>query len=294
MRIRIKPLHLVSSAIALLCVSLWPGASPPATLYLWQNPPGAVGREEQDKPRLTAFLPARQNPAATAIIVAPGGGYGMLTTNEGEPVARWLNQAGITAFVLQYRLGPRYNYPAQQEDILRALRQLRAHAGEYRINPAHIGILGFSAGGHLATIAATRFDHGDPQSPDPVERLDSRPDFTLLGYPAITMMPPLANEISVRNLGIGASPETRRLLSCEQQVRKDTPPAFLFHAAQDDIVPAAHAIMYYQALKIAGIPVEIHIYPAQGHGFGLAENNPTLGAWKGQALHWLKTQGFLQ
>jgi acetyl esterase/lipase len=269
------------------------------TYPLWdQGAPGAKGTSNDDKPTLT-FYPVR--PASEgagpggAVIIAPGGGYERLATDhEGRQVASWLNAQGITAFVLRYRLGPTYHHPIQLEDGQRAVRMVRARALEFGIRPDKVGMMGFSAGGHLASMVATRFDGGDASAQDPIERVSSRPDFVVLAYPVISMTGPYTHQGAVINL-LGEHPDPRlaRQLSSEFQVTKDTPPTFLFTTGTDTSVPAENSIVYYLALRKAGVPAELHIFERGAHGIGLALGDPALGEWSTLLRNWLRGRGVI-
>jgi acetyl esterase/lipase len=199
---------------------------------------------------------------------------------------------GISAFVLKYRLGPKYHHPAELDDAQRAIRYVRAHAAEFGIDPHHIGIWGFSAGGHLASTAGTHFDNGTPNSADPIDRESSRPDFMILAYPVITFEEPYAHRGS-RDALLGPNPDPAlvELLSNEEHVTKDTPPTFLFHTSDDPVVPVQNSIYFYLALCRAGVPAEMHIYEHGRHGVGLAQDIPELSTWPTLLANWLKLRG---
>jgi acetyl esterase/lipase len=264
---------------------------------LWpEGAPGALGREPADAPTLTPYLPPKEKATGAAVIVCPGGGYQHLADHEGAPVAEWLNTVGVAAFVLKYRIGPRYHHPAPLQDAARAIRTVRARAAEWGIDPKRIGILGFSAGGHLASTAGTHFDAGNPQASDPVERVSSRPDLLVLIYPVITMGP-LTHAGSKKNLlGDSTTPELVRLLSNEEQVTKETPPTFLVHTYNDAVVPVENTLMFASALRKAGVPFELHLYERGPHGFGLGVVNgatdPILSTWPARCAGWLRLHGF--
>jgi len=262
------------------------------TIVLWPDgAPGAFGTAEEDIPTITPFVP--EQPAGGAIVVCPGGGYGGLAPHEAAPVAEWLNSVGVTAFVLRYRVRPPYGYPNQLHDAARAIRTVRARAAEWGVDPQHIGILGFSAGGHLASNAGTDFDAGDPKSPDPIERVSSRPDAMVLIYPVITFSGPYAHIGSRDNL-LGPEPPTELidLLSTEKRVTPETPPTFLVHTAGDTGVPCENSILFALALRAAGVPVELHIFERGEHGFGLGGDDPVLSAWPQLCGAWLRQRGF--
>lgn len=263
-------------------------------MLLWPNgAPGALGTEDVDKPTLTPFPAKGSGAVPTAVIVCPGGGYRNLSTvKEGSDVAVWLNHLGISAFVLKYRLGPKYHHPAELSDAQRAIRYVRAHASEYSIRPDRIGIWGFSAGGHLASTAGTHFDDGNKSAPDRLDQQSSRPDFMILAYPVITLHDPLAHVGSRVNL-LGNSPDPALVdqLSNESRVTAKTPPTFLFHTTEDKTVPVENSIMFYSALRKAGVPAEMHIYLKGAHGVGLAPFDPILRTWPERLADWMKVQG---
>ena len=262
-------------------------------LPLWPDgAPGALGKEPGDVPTITIYRADGGGPAP-AIVVCPGGGYGGLAAHEAEPIAKWLNTLGVTGVVLRYRLGPRYHHPVPLRDAQRAIRTVRARAAEWKVDPKRVGILGFSAGGHLAATASTQFDAGDSNAADPIDRQSSRPDVSVLVYPVITFTDPHAHAGSRRNLlGENPSRELVDALSAEKRVTKDTPPAFIFHTADDQPVPVENAILYASALRRAGVPFELHVYEKGRHGVGLAQNDPVLKTWPGRCADWLGTKGF--
>jgi acetyl esterase/lipase len=278
----------------------WPTNIDPTTdtrsFLLWETgAPGALGDTEDDKPSLTLF-PVRAGPApTTAVIIAPGGSYARLSANhEGRQVANWFNSQGVTAFVLRYRLGPRYHHPIEMGDAQRAIRFVRAHAEEFGIRADRVGFMGFSAGGHLASTVATHFDAGNPGAQDPIERMGSRPDFVVLAYPVITMTADYGHKGSATNL-LGEHPDAKlaKQMSTELQVTHETPPTFLFSTNADTTVPAENSIAFYLALRKAGVPAEIHVFEPGGHGVGLAAGDPALGEWPVLLRNWLRGRGLL-
>jgi acetyl esterase/lipase len=271
------------------------GAASEVTL-LWPNgAPGAVGNLDVDRPTLSIFLPEAAKATGTGVVICPGGGYVQLAMDyEGTDVAHWLNTLGVAGFVLKYRLGPRYHYPAQLEDAQRALRIVRFRAREFGVAPDRLGIMGFSAGGHLASTAGTHFDSGNPNAPDPIDRMGSRPDFMILCYPVITLSPPYAHEGSRHYLlGDNPDPALIKSLSNELQVTPQTPPTFLFQTDEDKTVPAENSVQFYLALRKAGVPAELHIFEPGHHGMGMAPNDPELSIWPTLLAHWLRTRGLL-
>jgi acetyl esterase/lipase len=229
-------------------------------------------------------------------VVCPGGGYGALAVDhEGRQIAQWLNARGVAAFVLKYRLGPRYHHPVELGDAQRALRFVRQHAPEYGIAADKIGIWGFSAGGHLASTTGTHFDAGNSGAPDPIDRKSSRPDFMILSYPVISFTTPYTHRGSLRNL-LGDPPDAQLAasLSSETQVSPQTPPTFLFHTNADTGVPPENSVLFYLALRKAGVPAEMHIYEPGPHGVGLALFDPVLSTWPARLADWMKLHGWMK
>jgi acetyl esterase/lipase len=281
----------------------WPTNIDPTTdtrvFPLWENgAPGALGTTDDDKPTLTLF-PVRAGPAGpvptTAVIIAPGGSYARLSANhEGRQVANWFNSQGVTAFVLRYRLGPRYHHPIEMGDAQRAIRFVRAHAEELGIRVDRVGFMGFSAGGHLASTVATHFDGGNAAAPDPIDRMGSRPDFVVLAYPVITMTAEYGHKLSATNLlGEHPDPKLAKEMSTELRVTHDTPPTFLFSTNADTTVPAENSVAFYLALRKAGVPAEIHVFEPGTHGVGLAAGDPALGEWPVLLRNWLRGRGLI-
>lgn len=270
-------------------------AGKPVVLLWPAGAPEALGDADEDKPTLTVFLPAGLNATKTGVVVAPGGGYQHLATEkEGYAIAEWLNARGVAAFVLKYRLGPKYHHPVEMWDAQRAIRMVRAHAAEYGIAADHVGMWGFSAGGHLTATAGTQFDWGKADSADVVERQGSRPDFLVLGYPVITMMEPYVHHGSLKNLlGDDPDPALARSLSAETRVTTDTPPTFLFSTTDDKTVPVMNSVMFYDALVKAGVPAEMHIFQQGAHGAGLAAANPQLSVWPDLVAKWMRERGYM-
>jgi acetyl esterase/lipase len=266
------------------------------TVLLWPNgAPGAQGDEDVDKPSLAIYLPAGLNATKTGVVIAPGGGYEHLAIGkEGTDVARWLNARGVAAFVLTYRLGPKYHYPVELEDAQRAIRMVRANAAEYGVAGDHVGMFGSSAGGHLAATAGTHFDAGNAGASDVVEQKGSRPDFLILAYPVITFEQPAVHSVSKKYLlGDDPDPALVRSLSAELQVTKETPPTFLFATTDDGTVPVMNSVMFYSALVKAGVPAEMHLFQQGRHGAGLAAANPELSVWPDLLAKWMRERGYM-
>jgi acetyl esterase/lipase len=285
-----------------LLLTLFAGAlcaQPPANMPkgdpLWpEGAPGAMGAEEADRPTLTPYPVPAGKGTGTAVIVCPGGGYGALSMDkEGDQIAKWLNSIGVTSFVLKYRLGPKYHHPVELGDAQRAIRIVRSKAAAYRVLPDRVGIMGFSAGGHLASSAGTHFDSGIPNAPDAIDRVSSRPDFLVLCYPVISFLN-FAHQGSKRNL-LGENPDPKLIenLSNETQVTPQTPPTFLFHTTADATVPVENSVMFYSALRKAGVPAELHIYEQGPHGVGLAQTDEALSNWPSRLAAWLRVRGLL-
>ncbi len=264
-------LLLFASPAALLHAQGGPGK----TLNVYPGAaPGALGHADADRPTIDVYLPAA-NPTHSAVLVIPGGSYGKVVADrEGAEPAAWLNQRGVAAFVLHYRVAP-YRYPAPIADAQRAMRLLRGRAGDFGFSPDHLGAWGFSAGGHIASVLATLFDNGIPASPDPIEHASDRPDFVILAYPVISMKPGIGHAASLQNL-LGPMPEPAlvALLSAEDHVTPTSPPAFVFTTNDDDVVPSQNSMAYVAACQRAGVPVEFHMFEHGHHGVDLANNLP--------------------
>lgn len=285
-------LSMIAGLLALLATLVM--ASPEDPIVLWPDgAPGALGKEATDIPTLTTYLPAKDKMTGATIIVCPGGGYTRLAEHEGRPVAEWLNSLGVTAFVLKYRLGPRYHHPAPMQDALRAIRLVRARAAEWGLDPQRIGILGFSAGGHVASTAGTHFASGKADAKDAIERVSSRPNLMILIYPVITMGDQTHAGSKKNLLGPEPSAELVTLLSNDQQVTRETPATFLVHTSTDTGVPVENSLLFVTALRKAGVPVEFHLYERGRHGFGLGLKDPILATWPDRCADWLRVHGFV-
>jgi len=274
-----------------------PPAHPTAEFPLWPNgAPLAHGTDPvKDVPTLTPFWPDK--PSGSAMVICPGGGYGGLSSYEGKDYAQFLIQHGVTCFVLKYRLGSNgYRHPAMMYDVQRAIRCVRSHSQEWQIDPHRIGVMGSSAGGHLASTAATHFDDGDGNAADPIDRAGCRPDLAVLVYPVISMGP-LGHAGSMHNLlGKDPDPKLVELLSNELQVTPQTPPCFLFHRMEDKAVPVENSLMFAAALRKNGVPFDLHVYQQGNHGGGLGGkvtgDDSQLHPWTHDLLFWLKLQKF--
>lgn len=265
-------------------------------IRLWEgDAPNANGKEAIDIPTITPYPAPKEKATGAAIVVLPGGGYRNLSdVKEGSAVAEYLNSIGISAFVLKYRLGPKYGQPNQLLDASRAMRMVRSRASTWGIDPNRIGILGFSAGGHLASTMATHFDLGNPNATEELEKVSSRPDLQILIYPVITMGE-FTHTGSKKNL-LGENPgeDLVKKYSNELQVTKNTPPAFIVHGLDDKTVPVENSLQYVQALRKNGVPFEFHLYEHGPHGFGLGGNDPILSTWKDRLAAWLVMRNFVK
>jgi len=265
-------------------------------LPLWPaGAPGALGTSSNDIPTITPYLPDGTNATGAAMVICPGGGYAHLAPHEGNDYALWLNQHGIACFVLKSRLGSSgYHHPAMLNDVTRAMRWVRAHAAEYAIDSHRIGVMGSSAGGHLASSVLTHFDAGDPNAADKIEQQSSRPDLGILCYAVITL-----GEFTHRGsrnnlLGTNQTAELVEYLSSERQVSDSTPPCFLWTTFEDKAVPMENTLLFAGALRKHNVPFALHVYEKGGHGMGLKDKPPFTHPhpWAGDCLFWLQERGF--
>ena len=275
---------------ALLLVPLAALHAADTPIPIWpQGAPGALGSTEKDSPTLTPYLP--DNPSGAAMLIIPGGGYGRIYEGQAEPFALWLNEQGIAAFVLRYRLGTSgYRYPSQLQDAVEAMRQIREQAAKWKIDPHRIGAMGFSAGGHLLTTLLNRPEDGEVPGADTTGRVSPRPDIAVVCYPVISMITqPHAG--SLKNL-LGDAPGEELLVktSSERQVRPCLPPVFLWQTNEDKVVSVEHSLLYAAALREHGIPHELNLYQHGKHGTGLIG---TGHPWFGDLLFWLRAHGFV-
>ncbi len=276
----------------------------PTTFPLWPEGtvPHAQGTEEDDAdvPAVTVYAPSDGKANGASVVICPGGGYAHLAPHEGEPVARWLNTLGVTGIVLRYRLAPRYRHPAMHTDVSRALRFTRAHADNWNLDPARVGVLGFSAGGHLASTISNHFDAGDPNANDPIEYQSSRPDVAILIYPVIDLATNISHSGSRRNL-LGEQADDTDLIrqfSNHLHVTDQTPPTYLVHSSDDAGVPVQNSLLYAVALKEANVPFAMQVFEHGGHGYGMGGGqkditDDILMSWPTQCGLWLKRRGFL-
>ncbi|HTN76198.1 MAG TPA: alpha/beta hydrolase [Pirellulaceae bacterium] len=270
-------------------------AAEPKTELLWPaGAPNAQGEAAKDKPTLIIYLPEADKANGCAVVICPGGGYGGLAMNhEGHDVAKYLNSLGVAAFICDYRhRGKGYGHPSPLDDAQRAIRIVRSRAKEFNVDPQRIGILGFSAGGHLASTAATHFDAGQADATDPIAKVSSRPDFAVLCYAVIAFDEAYTHKGSQQNLlGKDAPKELVESLSNEKQVTSNTPPTFLWHTNEDNGVPPENSVQFYLALRKHKVPAELHIYEKGSHGVGLAGKLPGADQWPKQLELWLANRG---
>ncbi len=296
-------MKLLALAAAMFATAATLLAQPKEAFPLWaKDTPGSLGTDPvKDVPTLTPFFPAADQATGAAVVICPGGGYGGLASHEGRDYALWLNAHGIAGFVLKYRLGSAgYRHPVMMNDVNRAVRYVRANAGEWKLDSKRIGVMGSSAGGHLASTAVTHFDAGKPDAADPVERVSSRPDLGILCYPVITMGVNTHNGSKNNLLGKEPSEDLVKLMSNELQVTKQTPPCFVWHTWEDRGVKVENSLEFAAALQRNGVPFDLHIYQKGGHGMGLGARNwdpektplAALHPWTHDLAVWLKVQGF--
>jgi acetyl esterase/lipase len=286
---RLSPLR-PALAVLLLAPLVALQAAENQPIPIWpEGAPGALGTTEKDRPTITPYLPAK--PSGAAILLIPGGSYGNIYLGQTEPFALWLNQQGIAAFVLRYRLGSAgYRYPSQLQDAVEAMRQIREQAAKWKIDPQRIGAMGFSAGGHLLTTLLNRPEDGEVPDADAKGRASPRPDIAIVCYPVISMITKPHFQSLKNLLGDAPADELLRKTSSEQQVHTGLPPVFLWHTCEDKLVPVDHSILYAAALREHGIPCELHLYQHGGHGTGLTG---TRHPWFDDLLFWLRAQGFV-
>jgi len=267
------------------------------TIRLWQgDAPGAKGTGCDDIPTLSVLRPQPGRENGSAVVVLPGGAYvGLASILEGREVADWFTARGFTAFVLRYRLGKKYLLPVPLIDARRAVQLVRARARDYHVAQDHIAMIGFSAGGHLAALSSTQPVPGKPDAEDPIERVSSKPDFLILGYPWIGGISPNTAHLTYCKLMdvMDRCDELQKAYSPDLYVTKDTPPTFIYHTTDDATVPVEQALSFYNALLKAGVSAEIHIFAHGAHGSGLGMGNATLDQWPNLLESWLRDRGLL-
>lgn len=285
--------------LCLITVMLNAGAQTNLIIPLWPNgAPGALGNEAKDIPTLTVYLPPAELATGAAMVICPGGSYANLAEHEGSHYARWFNSHGIAAFVLKYRLGSQgYHHPAMINDASRAIRTVRARASEWSLDPTRVGIIGSSAGGHLASTTMTHWDAGNPNAEDVIERVSSRPDLAILCYPVISLHDErITHKGSRKNLiGTNQPPELLQKLSAELQVNSNTPPAFIWSTMEDTVVPVENSMNLAAALRRVGVPFDLHVYERGPHGLGLGNrtyDEANFHPWTRDAEYWLRQRKF--
>lgn len=284
------PVYLLSLILILsLTIVSVNAADEPKMQLLWPDgAPGAKGTAQTDKPEYEVYLPAPEKATGTAVIICPGGAYwALMMSYEGRDIAKWLNGMGIAGIVLKYRVAP-YQHPAPMLDAQRCMRVVRKNAKEWGIKPDHIGIMGFSAGGHVASTVGTHYDAGNPKATDPIDQISCRPDFMILIYPVITMGE--KGHAGSRNTLLGPNSTAAEIdfVSNEKQVTPDTPPAFLAHSKKDSAVNIANSQMFYDALIKNKVKATFLELPTGEHGLGCG-NGPEWKAWQDACAEWLKT-----
>jgi len=301
--------RLLCVTVALCLSAVGIAAEPEQEILLWpadhqanqgEGPKFAGTVEWMDRvtrsPAVTPFLPDPDQRTGAAVIICPGGSYaGLAMEKEGLEPGRWFQDQGVAAFVLRYRCGGGKNQqPVPLADAQRAIRLVRSRASQWGIDPNRVGIFGFSAGGHLASCAATMFDDGDPQAPDPIDRQPSRPDFAVLAYPVITLQGDAAHAGSRKNL-LGDNPSAELLdkWSTDRRVTEKSPPTFLVHASDDAGVVPKNSLLFYDALIAHKVPAEMHIYEIGGHGFGMLRGDKPADRWPEQLEPWLASHGLV-
>jgi len=292
----------IFAAIAVLSAVIPPqtkAADSREVKLLWPNgAPGAKGTADGDKPSITTYLPAKDKANGAAVVIFPGGGYGHLAMDhEGHQIAEWLNSFGVAGFIVKYRhsrSGAGYRHPAPLQDAQRAIRTVRSGAKKWNIDPGRIGIIGFSAGGHLASSLGTHFKNRYSEARDEIDRISCRPDFMILMYPVISFTEPFTHNGSRRNL-LGENPDQELVdnLSNENQITSETPPTFLVFGDDDKVVPVENGVAFYLGLKKAKVPAEMHIYEKGRHGFGLGAGMGPVSSWPLRCSDWMRARGLL-
>lgn len=297
---RIAFVCLITAMSFVITMPVGQAASSHEVMLLWPNgAPGAKGNDDGDKPSLTIYLPETEKATVTAVVIFPGGGYGHLAMDhEGHQIAEWLNSFGVAGFIVKYRhrnSGAGYGHPAPIQDAQRAIRTVRSRAKQWGVDPDRIGIIGFSAGGHLASSAGTHFNTRYSEPVDEIDRCSARPDFMILMYPVISFTEWYTHKGSMFNL-LGKNPDKDLMesFSNEKQVTSDAPPTFLVHADDDKVVPVENSVAFYLALRKAKVPAEMHIYETGGHGFGPGVGKGSCSSWMVRCADWMKGRGLLE
>ena len=290
------PILLLPAFLMLITTTLQ-AQTEPDTIPLWpQGAPSAKGQAPEDQPTLIRYPAPKETATGAAVVVCPGGGYSMLAMDhEGHQIAQWLNSFGVSAYIVTYRLGKNgYRHPIPMNDGKRAIRTVRTHATDWGIASDRIGVLGFSAGGHLASTLGTHFDSGDANALDPIDRASSRPDFMVLLYPVINFTKEYQHSGSRKMLlGENADSALVASLSNETQVTGDTPPTFLVHTSEDTSVPPQNSVYFYLALHEKGVPAELHIYEKGRHGLGMGSRGSAFSSWPDRCEEWMRERGLL-
>lgn len=288
-------LLLVAGVLVIKVAAESASAAANGAIPLWSGQaPDALGERPEDQPTLTAYLPQPAYRNGASMLILPGGGYRALADHEGSAYAHWLAAQGVSCYVLKYRLGSSgYRHPVMLHDAARALRMVRAFAKRDGLDANRVGLIGSSAGGHLASTLMTHFDSGHPDSPDAFERESSRPDLGILCYPVITLGEFAHAGSRQQLLGTTPAPELLQLLSNEFQVTPQTPPCFIWHTMEDKSVPVENSLLFASALRRAGVPFSLHIYETGAHGLGLGRPGKPAPPWADQCLYWLRERKFL-
>lgn len=271
-----------------------PSTQAPAVIRLWSgDAPGALGQKPEDIPTLTAYLPAPEKRNGASMLIFPGGGYGHLAEHEGKGYAEWFVAHGVAAYVLKYRLGPAYHHPVMIQDASRALRMVRSFAKRDGLDPARVGVIGSSAGGHLAATLVTQFDAGKADAEDPIDRESSRPDIGILCYPVITMGHFTHGGSKTNLLGKNPPEDLVKKMSAEENVTAQTPPCFVWSTSEDKTVPVENSLLFAEALRKAGVPFSLHIYEKGAHGLGMGRPGKPSPPWTEDLLYWFGERKFI-